>query len=97
MSQQDVTELKRLISENKSEALEQKKERRQEFAQLAELITNLTLVQTQNPKTPKPQNPISERCMLDLLCFRVLSANTLSIDRLVSVVQAWMSFSHLNA
>ena len=48
MSQQDVTELKRLISENKSEALEQKKERRQEFAQLAELITNLTLVQTQN-------------------------------------------------
>ena len=53
MSQQDVTELKRLISENKSEALEQKKERRQEFAQLAELITNLTLVQTQNNNQTK--------------------------------------------
>ena len=53
MSQQDVTDLKRLISENKSEALEQKKERRQEFAQLAELITNLTLVQTQNNNQTK--------------------------------------------
>ena len=53
MSEQDVTDLKRLISENKSEALEQKKERRQEFAQLADLIKNLTLSQTQNNEQTK--------------------------------------------
>ena len=45
---QDVIDLKRLIAENKTEVMEQKVERKQEFESLVEMITNLSIVQSQN-------------------------------------------------